>query len=243
MQRILTLTLSAALLPAAASAQIFYGTDEGAGDENFLFDTSSGVSTGPAWTGGEAWGIAYDGANQVTYANNGAALTSSPAGMLGGAATSVGTLMYQGATRTVTALAFSGGQLWGSPNIATEGLYTFDLVTLDGTLTYTYPSSTIDIGGLDFDAATGLLYGSNDSGAYLDPQGMGGAGVVVFDLSGAAVTETWTYPYPAGEVDLDGLAFDPTGAGSVYLIEDEPSPMHRYDISTMAYDPAPFMTR
>jgi hypothetical protein len=58
------------------------------------------------------------------------------------------------------------------------------------------------------------------------------------------ITEVNTYPYPTSGTgtqltDIDGLAFDPSGV--VYMLEDNPAPLHRYVIANGAYDPAPPM--
>jgi hypothetical protein len=152
----------------------------------------------------------------------------------------LGTTTYQGTARSFTGLAAHGGVLYGSHNAGTnEGLYQIDVVALSSTLAYTYTDQEIAIEGLDFDPATGVLYGANDGGGYVDPTGAWGRGIVLIDLALAQPTELLTFVYPTGENDLDGLAFDP--AGRVYLIEDEPAPLHNLDVVTGSYDPNPPM--
>ena len=232
------LALSTAI-SGLAFGQVTYGTDDSGEQENFALDTGSGTSTGPEWTGAEAWGIGDDDVNSLFYVNNGSTLYSHPFGMSGGAATNIGTILFNGAASSMTGLAYDNGVLYGHRNIATEALYTIDVVTLDATIAYTYSTTTIDLGGLDADPATGLILGSNDSSAYTDPNGNGGTGVVTLDV--VAQTESLDFPYPAGETDIDGLAFDPNGTGTIWYIEDEPAPLHNYDIGSMTFDPAPPM--
>ena len=216
MQRYFLIPALGLVASAAASAQIYYGTDDVSQQDNFVLDIATGVSTGPVFTGSDTWGLADDDANQVLYVNDGTTLRSWQYGSAA-PATTLGLMTYNGANRSLVSLAHHNGVLYGNPNISIEGLYTIDVVTLATTLVHTFSATTIDLGGLDFDPATGLLYGSNDSATYAAPQGGPvGRGVIVFDLSGPAVTETNLDPDPVGTTgaelnDIDGLAFDPAG--------------------------------
>ncbi|MEZ6018408.1 MAG: hypothetical protein R3F49_25155 [Planctomycetota bacterium] len=241
MLRTLQCSVVALLAPAFASAQVFYASDEPSPSGNWRFDVATGVSVGPQWINSLTTGLADDDAAQVFYICYAASLSTASYAGTGSAATLLGTMTYQGASRSLTGLAFNNGVLYGSHNSTTtpEGLYAIDVVTLGLTLSYTYTNPEIALEGLDFDPATGLLYGANDGAAYVDPQGANGRGVVVIDLSQPTVTEALMFPYPFGENDLDGLAFDP--AGVVYLIEDEPAPMHNFDVATGTYDANPPM--
>jgi len=235
MLRPLSLYVLGALLPTLASAQVFYGSD-GSLVDNWRLDVATGQSAGPEFTGAFVSGLADDDAAQVFYISTGASLSTAPYGA-GGAATLLGTTTYLGANRPLTGLAAQGGVLYGTHNTGLEGVFVIDVVTLTTTLVYTFPDQEIALEGIDFDPATGLLYGANDGGAYVDPTGAWGRGIVTLDLGQTPVLERLVFPYPAGRTDIDGLAFDP--AGVVYLIEDEPSPLSRLDVATGTYDPNP----
>lgn len=226
MKRLFLYPLASLAATTLATAQVYYGTDDAAATDNFVLDVASGVSTGPVFTGAECWGLADDDVNQVMYIIDGSLLKAWPYGSAAPAVT-VATTTYLGATKAMVSAAHHNGVLYVNPNLAIEGFYTVDVVTGDLTLIYTFSATTIDLGGLDFDPATGLLYGSNDATAYVDPQGTAGRGIIVFDLFAPTITETTTYPYPvnaagAERTDVDGLAFDPSGV--VYMLEDEPAP-------------------
>ena len=237
LQRSTLLALGAILAPAA-SAQVFYGSD-GTLVDNWRLDTATGVSNGPEFTNVFVSGLADDDAAQVFYVQTGVTLSSAAYSATGSPVTTVGTTTYLGSNRSFTGLAHHNGVLYASHNAGSaEGLYAVDVVTLAATLAYPYSSVDIALEGLDFDPSTGLLYGANDGGAYVDPLGVPGRGITVIDLSANPVTERTAFPYPAGENDLDGLAFD-AGRGRVFLIEDESSPLHNVDIATGLYDPNP----
>lgn len=240
MQNAITLPLAAMLTASLASAQVSYGTDAASADSNFNLDIPTGISTGPLFTGSESWGMADDDAAGVYYANDGQFLSTAPLAGMGAAATLIGPIVElggSGVNLTMTGLAFDNGVLYSHRNVNPEALHTIDLVTLEATPILVYSSSLIDLGGLDADPATGLIYASNDSAGYVDPNGNAGRGVVILDP--VAGSESLDFPYPAGETDIDGLAFDPSGV--IYLLEDEPAPLHNYNIAAMAFDPAPPM--
>ncbi len=236
MLRPLSLLAFGTLVPAA-SAQVIYGSD-GSLVDNWRLDVATGLSAGPEFTGAFVSGLADDDAAQVYYIATGASLSTAQYGA-GGAATLLGSTTYLGVNRPLTGLAAQGGVLYGTHNTGLEGLFAIDVVTLTTTLAYTFPNQEIALEGIDFDPATGLLYGANDGGAYVDPTGAWGRGIVTLDLGQAPVLERLVFPYPAGRTDIDGLAFDP--AGVVYLIEDEASPLNRLDVATGVYDPNPPM--
>jgi len=234
MLRPLSLLALGTLVPAA-SAQVFYGSD-GSLVDNWRLDVATGLSGGPEFTGVFVSGLADDDAAQVYYIATGASLSTAQYGA-GSAATLLGITTYLGVNRPLTGLAAQGGVLYGTHNSGLEGLFAIDVVTLTTMLTYTFPDQEIALEGVDFDPATGLLYGANDGGAYVDPTGAWGRGIVTLDLGQTPVLERLVFPYPAGRTDIDGLAFDP--AGIVYLIEDEASPLNRLDVATGVYDPNP----
>jgi hypothetical protein len=242
MQKQLLPLLFGIATPTLATAQVFYGTDDVADMDNYRLDIATGVSTGPVWTGAGPWGLADDDVNQVMYIIDGSALVSWPYGSA--AVSLIGTTTYQGATKAYVSAAHHNGVLYVNPNLAVEGIYSVDVVTATSTLIHTFFQSTIDLGGLDFDPATGLLYGSNDNASYTDPQGTVGRGIIVFDLFAPTITEVTTHPYPvsgtgAELTDVDGLAFDPSGV--IYMIEDNPAPLHRFIIASNMYDANPPM--
>ena len=241
MHKLSLLPLAGLAATSLAHAQVYYGTDDAAAADNYRLDIATGVSAGPVWTAAEAWGLADDDTNQVMYIVDGSILKAWPYGSASPAAT-LGTTTYLGATKAMVSAAHHNGVLYTNPNLAIEGFYTVDVVTATLTLVYTFSATTIDLGGLDFDPATGLLYGSNDAATYVDPQGTTGRGIIVFDLFAPTITEVTTYPYPVNAAgaelnDVDGLAFDPSGV--VYMLEDNPAPLHRFVIANNAYDPAP----
>lgn len=230
----------ALLFPAASLAQVTYGTDALPLTDSFRLGGLCELSSGPVWTGIETSGLADDDLALLLYLSDGSTLYSHS--VTGGvfAPTTIGTMTLTGSTNAITmpGLAFTAGTLYGSHDtLHTEGVYSIDLVTLDATLVAAYTDNQIMVGGLDVDPATGLLWGTNDSDTYTDPAGAMGRGIVVIDV--IAPTETLVAPYPMGVDDVDGLAFEPGGTGLVYLIEDEPSPLHTFDVGAMAYDVTP----
>jgi hypothetical protein len=241
MQKNFLLPLVGVAASTLATAQVYYGTDDAAAMDNFRLDVPTGVSTGPVWTGATAWGLADDDVNQVMYIINGSSLRAWPYGSAS-PATIIGTTTYQGAAKAYVSAAHHNGVLYVNPNLTIEGIYSVDVVTATATLIHTFFQAAMDLGGLDFDPATGLLYGSNDSGTYTDPQGTVGRGIIVFDLFAPTITEVNTHPYPSSAAgaqltDVDGLAFDPSGV--VYMLEDNPAPLHRYIIASGMYDANP----
>ena len=236
MNRLIQAVLAALALPGLTSAQVFYAVAGSGSDQNWRLDLLSSSSIGPQWSGAAVVGLADDDSAQVYYTSAGLSLFGVPYGV-GSVGLTLGRTTYLGANRPFTGLATDSGVLYGSHNFGVEGLYTIDLVTLDSTMIYAYSDSRIALEGLDFDPATGLLYGANDGEAYVDPAGGFGRGVVVIDLFQPTPTEVLINGYPSGATDIDGLAFDP--AGNVYLIEDEPAPLHNFDVATGTYDPTP----
>lgn len=227
--------------PTIAFGQVTYGSDGAGLVDNYIYDTPTGLTTGPLWVGVETWGIADDESALRYYISEGSTLFTQlfAAGSLTPASLGTMTSVGGATSMSMTGLAYNNGTLYGNHNTTAEGIYSIDLVTLDVTLAAGFTNSEIAVDGLDFDPATGLLWGANDGAAYVDPTGAFGRGIAVIDLM--TPTDMLIAPYPAGENDLDGLAFDPTGTGTIYLIEDEPAPLHRYDIGAMAYDPLPPM--
>ena len=151
--------------------------------------------------------MAYDAASNKLYWNNGNTLFSSALGATL-TPTNLGTFTYNGVGVNFVSLAFFNGSLYGTRNIATEGVYQIDPTTLVATLLYAYPTG-FDMGGLDVDATTGLIYGLSDGAS---------AGLYEFNLPG--MSQTLRAPYPGGETDIDGLAVH---NGLAYYVTDGPN--------------------
>jgi hypothetical protein len=220
---------------ALAQTPVYYVDDDG---NLYCHDTTTRVNTGPLFFPSPGWGLGDDDVARIVYSCEGVRLSawspdtpSSPAFL--------GNLTFNGSPQSLVALAHDNGVLYGNPDVATEGIYSIDVVTFATTLLYTFSSAAIDIGGLDADPATGLFYGTNDDPSYTDPLNVTGRGIVAFDV--VALSEAIVFPYPAGRTDIDGLAFvasvQPSGA--LYLVEDEPGPIHILHIATSSYDPNP----
>ncbi|MEZ6014744.1 MAG: hypothetical protein R3F49_06505 [Planctomycetota bacterium] len=239
--QLLTCTAGALALASTASAQLLFGVAYLV-DNNFYVDTTTGAATGPLWSTTPSAGLAADDASQVAYMSTTNAANSgdlyswpyndpNPPTMLGAV-----TDTASGFTLRLEGMVFSGGSLYvlnefDTTTMAPEGIFRVDLTTMTATSVHLFASNTIDVGGLTIDPATGLFYCTNDSTAYTG----GGSGIVSVDATSG--TETLVSPYPAGETDIDGCAFAPNG--SIFLLEDEPSPLHRYILASNSYDPAP----
>ncbi len=81
-------------------------------------------------------------------------------------------------------------------------------------------AATADIGGLAVDTTTGDLYGTDD----------GSGSIVRINNDG---TLTVVAAYPAGQTDIDGLAY---GNGKLFLVIDEPGDIFVYDIASGLYE-------
>ncbi|QDV09193.1 hypothetical protein Poly30_47500 [Planctomycetes bacterium Poly30] len=235
-----TLLLPAILLGAAplASAQIAYGTDDASAADNHFFDENTGTNTSGLWTDADTWALADDDVSGVMYIGDGSTLKAWPYNDPNPAVT-VGTINDGGRTLVPIGLGYDNGMLLGYDNdtLGLEGFWDIDVVTGNSTLFFAVASTTGDFGGVDIDPATGLIYCSNDTATYTDTMGNTGRGIVTVDpVTGA---ETIVGPYPGAVTDIDGLAFDP--AGIVWMLEDNPAPLHNFDLATMMYDPAPPM--
>ena len=222
----LVLLLAAAAL-TSARAQLIVGNDQTGTATIYNVNVTTGVAT-PIYSsaGNEAkpWGMAFDNLSNTLYWNNGNTLYSSPFGATL-SPTAVGTFTFNGVGVNFVGLAFANGFLYGTRNIATEAVYRIDPVTLVATQVYVYPS-TYDLGGLDYDAATGIFYGLSDTAP-----APGTAGLYELNLAGQSIT--FRAPYPAGETDIDGLA---VYNGRAYYVSDGPNTaqanFYVYDIAT-----------
>ena len=228
MLRTLTLIVFAATAAfTPLQAQLIVGNDQTGVATIYNIDVTTGVAT-PIYSGSgpeaRAWGMAYDGFSNTLYWNNGNTLYSSPFGATL-TPTNLGTFTYNGAMVNFVGLAFFDGFLYGTRNIATEAVYRIDPTTLVATLVYAYPN-TFDFGGLDYDVATGRLYGLTDTAPAPGVRGL-------YDIDIVAQTNNFRAPYPGGETDIDGLAVH---NGLAYYVTDGPlgtqPNFYVYDIAT-----------
>ena len=217
-----------------AEAQLIVGNDQSGTATIWDVNPTTGAATAlysASDASAKPWGMAYDGASNTLYWNNGGTLYKSAYGAVLNPV-ALGAMTFNGASVNFVGLAFHNGRLLGTRNIATEAVYEIDVNTLTATQQYVYPS-TFDFGGLDSDAATGVLYGLSDSG---------GAGLYKIDL--AAPSTTLIAGYPAGETDIDGLAVFNNIA---YYVTDGPNTtqpnLYRVDVTTgsiLGTLPSPF---
>lgn len=206
--------LAALSLGAAAQAQLIVGNDQSGTATIWNVDPDTGTATAlysASTTAAKPWGMAYDGASNTLYWNNGSTLFSSPFGPTL-TPTNLGTMMFGTSTINFVGLGFKDGLLYATRNIATEAVYTVDPDTLQATQVYVYPS-TFDFGGLDFDDTTGILYGLSDTAPTGSVRGL-------YEIDYVGMTQTFRAPYPAGETDIDGLAVH---NGLAYYVTDGPN--------------------
>jgi len=180
------------------------------------------------FTGFQVWGAALiPGASPgdgVVYFNNGTTLYRWPAS---GTPELCCTMTLGGANQSMVSMAYdpAAGELLFTKNIATEAVYSLVATaaacptSCEVTQEIVY-SSTLDLGGLAYDPVGQILYATNDSGA----------NVVQVNPDG---TTTVVVAYPAGQTDIDGLAY---GNGRLYLVTDEPGSIYVYNVGTAAYE-------
>ena len=142
-------------------------------------------------------------------------------------------MTYQGANQSMVSVAYnpSAEQLLMTKNTTTEAVYSLLVpggvcpVSCEVIQAIVYSSADNDFGGLAFDFNNGFLYGTNDDAT------PGPAGVYRILPDG---TTSLAVAYPAGETDIDGLAY---GDGKLYLVTDQPGSIYVYDIAGAAFDP------
>jgi hypothetical protein len=197
-----------------AHAQLIVGNDQSGTSSIYNVDITTGVAT-PIYTStasdSKPWGMAYDGATNTLYWNNGGTLFSSPFGATL-TPTNLGSLTFNGSATNYVALAFSNGRLFGTRNIATEAVYEINLTDLTATQLFVYPTA-YDFGGLDFDASTGVMYGLTDTAPAPNVRGL-------YEVDFTAMNVTFRAPYPGGETDIDALAVN---NGLAYYVTDGPN--------------------
>ncbi|KAA0216072.1 MAG: hypothetical protein DYG94_11990 [Leptolyngbya sp. PLA3] len=224
MRKIWTGIGALALIASASQAQLIVANDQSGTGTIWHVDISTGVATAlysSSTSESKAWGMAYDPGSNTLYWNNGGNLYASAFSLGGLTPTLVAGLTYNGSNTNFVGLGWRNGNLVGTRNISTEGVYTINPVTGVATLNWAY-SSTFDFGGLDVDATDGKLYGLSDSG---------GAGLYAID--DVNQTTTFVAPYPGGETDIDGLAVH---NGIAYYVTDGPNTtqmnFYMYDIAS-----------
>jgi hypothetical protein len=212
-----------------SSAQLILGCDETApGATNAWYvDVETGNVT-PLWSGIMCWGLATDDANRTIYFNSDSALYA--AQYPGCTPVLLGTVKdLAGAPQSLVGLAFVEGVLYATKSVGNEAVYAIDPATLIATVVLDYPDDEYDLGGLDYNPQDELFYATNDDPT---PHGAG-----IFALNVLRSQEiAFVASYPAGVIDVDGCA---VGNGKVWLVEDEPAPLHCFDLATRTYDPQP----
>lgn len=194
-----------------ASAQLIVGNDQTGSASIYNVDITTGVAT-PIFTStgtdAKPWGMAYDNVTNTLYWNNGGTLFSSPFGATL-TPTNLGMMTFNAASVNFVALAFNNGTLYGTRNIATEAVYAINTTTLTASQVYLHPTA-LDLGGLDFDATTGRMFGLSDTALAPDPRGL-------YEIDFVGMTTTFRAPYPGTETDIDGLAVH---NGLAYYVTD-----------------------
>jgi len=202
----------AACLATIAQAGLVVGNDQTGTAVIWDIDVTTGIATNiysSSTNEAKPWGMAYAPSNNTLYWNNGGNLYSSP--YSNALTPSAPTAMtFNGSTVNFVALAWRGGRLLGTRNIATEAVYEIDPATGVATQTYIHPS-TFDFGGLDVDQTNGRLYGLSDGA-------VGTRGL--WEIDTANQTQTFIAGYPGTETDIDGLAVH---NGVAYFVSDGPN--------------------
>ncbi len=217
MKRLATLTL---LLTAGLThAQLIVGNDQSGTATIWQVNVNTGAATAlysSSTTNAKPWGMAADNVNNVLYWNNGSTLFSATyASLLSGTPTinSVG-MTFGAGTVNYVGLGYNPatGKLLGMRNIATEAVYEIDPVTGVSTQLYVH-ASAFDFGGVDYDAASGELFGLSDSTT-------GGQGRGLYNIDYVGGSESLVAPYFNAETDVDGLA---AANGLAYYVTDGPN--------------------
>ena len=210
-----------------AAGLLFVGVDDTT-VSTYVIDPADN-NTQPAFSGSEVWGAAViPGASPgdaVVYFHSGSSLYrwQHP-----GVPELCCSLTFGGATSSMVSMAYdpTAGELLFTKNISVEAVYSLPVTagacpaTCDVTQEWTYDSTANDFGGIALDPATGTLYGTNDTGGSVD----------ILNPDG---TTTFVVDYPAGQSDIDGLAF---GNGKLYLVIDEPGDIFVYDVAGATWD-------
>lgn len=207
----------AVLTATSANGQLFVGVDDSSihakvGNVGDLSNVTYSDALGDI----EIWGAAYDPAGHQLWLSGGIELYKSP---VSGPAEFVANFSDGSAAISMTGLAWANGRLFGFRSVGTVGIYEVNPATGAATLALATPG--FDFGGLDYNAANGLIYGTSD-GSSSSTRGLFSIDV----LGGGAITKIANYP--AGQTDIDGLA---VGDGKAWLVTDEPGSFFAYDLS------------
>jgi hypothetical protein len=213
------LIICALLCACLANAQLVVGNDQSGTATIWLIDVNTGVAT-PLFASSTAdakpWGMAADEANRILYWNAGSVLKSATYDSLLSGSPTINSISmtYNGSGVNFVGMGFNPatGKLLGTRNISTEAVYEIDPATGIATLIWAY-STSFDFGGLEYDAATGKLYGLSDTAPTGSVRGL-------YEINTATMTTTFIAPYPAGETDIDALA---VADGKAYYVTDGPN--------------------
>lgn len=208
---------------ASAHAQLVVGNDLLSGATIWLVDVTGARPPRALVTGTEARlrGLAADDAARVLY-------WITPTGLYRADYTTSGPLApvslgpITGITRSVYGLGYDaqGARLIGQTQ---DGLVQINPATAVASPIYALAAQ--DLGGLDFEPVTGVLYGCNDS-VLSGP--LGTRGVYRVDAPLENPTFTRVAAYPGTVTDFDGVA---AGPGRVYLVyQTSAEPIHVLDL-------------
>jgi hypothetical protein len=219
---------------SGANAQLLVGNDDATAPvaaNAWSMNLAAGTST-VLWgdANPEVNGMAADPATNTVYVTDVADLYAGPIGV-GQHPPLVGQTQVAGTNISFQGLAWARGTLYGSSVSSTagpEGIYSINLSTLEATLAFAFdPSGDYIVGGLAYNPADGLFYGTNDDSTPA-------RGLYSFDVFGTGGASLVT-AYPGTESDIDGLTI---GNGIAYLVEDEAGDtIHPYDLVAGVYLP------
>ncbi|MEX2244210.1 MAG: PEP-CTERM sorting domain-containing protein [Fimbriimonadaceae bacterium] len=202
-----------------AHAQLIVGNDQSGTATIWEVNVNTGAATAlysSSTTNAKPWGMAADNVNNVLYWNNGTTLFSATYASILSGTPSINSvsITFNGAASSIVGLGYNPatGMLLGTKNIATEAVYEIDPLTGVSTQAYVY-NSAFDFGGVDYDAASGELFGLSDTTT-------GGQGRGLYNIDYVGGSETLVAPYFNNETDVDGLA---AANGLAYYVTDGPN--------------------
>lgn len=209
-----------------ADGLLFVGVDDSA-TSTYVIDPTDDTATAQ-FTGFDIWGAALiPGASPgdaVVYFVDGSELYRWPAD---GVPELCCVFTYQGTTTSVVSTAYdpTAGELLFSKNISVEAIYSLPVVAANCPASCELVQDIVydtglDLGGLAYDDATSSLYATDD----------GSNSVIKIKTDGST---DFIVDYPAGESDIDGLAF---GDDRLYLVTDEPGDLYVYNVGTALFE-------
>jgi len=205
---------------------LFIGVDDDT-VPTYIIDPADNGTTAQ-FTGYDIWGAALipgaSAGDAVVYFVDGSTLFRWPSN---GTPEECCSLQFSGANTSMVSAAYNqtDGKLLFSKNISTEAIYSLPVTadscppSCDVAQDIIY-ATTHDIGGLAYDDATSTIYGTDD-----------GTSQVVTIKSDGSVDPV--VAYPAGETDIDGLAY---GDGRLYLVTDEPGDIYVYNVDSGVFE-------